>query len=116
MKDRFVAGLENLWFPRAVAFGRQKYGVTIFGSYGIVRAIATIVYPDGEAAEAQVVTLGDPALVTDQTINSLFEDLTRLVHYYDHGYKELYCNATFGNSPRKFGWYIDQVIKEGDTK
>lgn len=112
MQDRFFAGLENLWFPRATAPGGQKYDITVFGSYGIVRAIATIVYPESKAAEAQVVTLGDPSLVTDQTVNSLFEDLTRVVHHYGQGYKELYCDATFGDMTRKFGWFVEEVIKE----
>jgi len=112
MEDRFFAGLENLWFPRAAAPGGQKYDITVFGSYGIVRAIATIVYPDGEVAEAQVVTLGYQSLVTDQTVNSLFEDLTRVVHHHGQSYRVLRCDATFGDRTRKFGWYINEVIKE----
>lgn len=116
MKAKFFAGLENLWFPRAIALGSQKYDITVFGRYGVVKAIATVIYPEGKAVEAQVVTLGDPSLVTDQTVNSLFEDLTRIVHHYGQGYKELYCDATFGDRARKFGWYVAEVIKERSLK
>jgi hypothetical protein len=116
MKDSFVKQLENSWDSIAMTRDNQKYRIETFTSYGIVRGIVTIVYPEGDIAEAQFFALGDPDYFTDGVINSIFQDLSKIVRHYGPSYKIVRCSATFGDKTRKFGWYIDQVIKEGGLK
>jgi hypothetical protein len=116
MEDKFIAGLENCWSPVAVAPGVQKYRINAFTNYGVHASIVSISYPKGDAAEAQFIALGDPDYFTDGVIYSIFKDLSMLIRHYGPGYKILKCDATFGDKTRKFGWYLDEVIKERSSK
>lgn len=116
MKDKFFAGLENFWCPVAIAAGGQKYRIEAFTSYGMIKSIVTVVYPQGESAEAQFLALGDPDYFTDGVIYSIFKDLSMVVRNYGPGYRVLNCDATFGERTRKFGWYLAEVVKEGGAR
>lgn len=116
MTNKFFAGLENCWSPVAVAPGGQKYRINASNSYGVHTPIVSIIYPKGDAAEAQFLALGDPNYFTDGVIYSIFKDLSMIVRHYGPDYKILNCDTTFGDRTRKFGWYLDDVVKEGGAK
>lgn len=116
MKDKFFAVLENCWSPVAVAQGGQKYRINTFTNYGARASIVSVIYPKGDAAEAQFLALGDPDYFTDGVIYSIFKDLSMIVRHYGPDYKILNCDTTFSDRTRKFGWYLDDVVKEGGAK
>jgi len=117
LEDLFYKRLNNFWDVTMVSSGRQEYFVTVVGDRRVLEAVVKISYPFGDTANARLISEKGIDRFTNADIDSLFEDITRIVHHYGGPrYKIVKCQAMFGNRILNYGWHVDEVVKEGDLR
>ncbi len=117
LEDLFYKRIDNFWDVTDVAWGKQKFFVMVMGYHRILEAVVRIKYPVGDTAKVKFIAGIDIDKFTDCDIDSIFEDITRLVHHYGGpAYKKIICLAKFCRKTLDYGWYVDQVVKEGDLR
>ena len=117
LEDLFYKRIDNFWDVTDVAWGKQEFFVTVMGYCRILEVVVKISYPVGDTAKVKVITEIDIDKFTYGDIDSIFEDITRLVHHYGGpAYKKIICLAKFCRKTLDYGWYVNQVVKEGDLR
>jgi len=117
LEDLFYKRINNFWDVTKSAWGKQEFFVTVMGDRKILEAIVRISYPCGDAAEVKFITEKDIDKFTDGDIDSIFQDITRLVHHYGGpSYRMVKCQAKFGRKTLDYKWYVNQVVEEGDLR
>ncbi len=117
MKDFFHKQLDNFWDDITTSKGKQKFILMVVRDLATIHATVGIDYLEGDTAESKLFTETDIENFTDGVFNSVFRDLSEIVHYYGGpGYKKLMCKATFGTKTRDYGWFLNEVVKEGGAK
>ena len=117
MEKIFHKKLDNFWDVVTTSKGKQEFELMIARDQAIIHTSVSINYPKGDSVQTYLFTKSDIGNFTDQVINSMFEDLSRIVHHYGGpSYKKLMCKVTFDTKVRDYGWFLSQVIKEGGAK
>jgi len=112
MRHLFCKRLNNFWDDITALKGKQKFALMVASERVIIHIIVKIDYHKRDFAKAYLFTKSDIRHFTDSMLNSVFEDLSKIVrHYGGPGPKKLICSFAFGKKVMNYGWFLNQVIK-----
>lgn len=113
MDDLFYKRLDNFWDYVTPEETKYRFLIRVVrNGGGMTHSHVTISLPEGNTVEVRFATDDHPRYFTDGVVNTIFDDVTRLVHHYFPGREKIECRATFGRKIVNYDWEINRIIRK----